>query len=42
MLDGTMDGEELLTMDVLDAEVAAEFNDDTEDDGNSKLKGGDG
>ena len=42
MLDGTMDGEELFTMDVLVAETAVEFNDDTEEDGNSKLRGGEG
>ena len=37
-----MDGEELLTIEVLVIEAEPELKDDMEEDGNSKLSGGEG
>ena len=37
-----MDGDELLTIELLVIEEEPELNDDMEEDGNSKLRGGEG
>ena len=42
ILEETMDGDELLTIELLVIEEEPELNDDMEEDGNSKLRGGEG